>query len=92
MSILSMSAEDANRIFGDVIPTKGQWYEIDTAPQDGTHILAIGIYRDELGNEDKNPTIHVVSFHYDLWEVTGGCIYQSWVNATHWMPLPEPPK
>lgn len=68
------------------------WRPIETAPKDGTQILVYGIYRDELFNKDTKPSVHVVLYQYDLWEITGGCIYQSWVDATHWQPLPKPPQ
>ena len=90
MSIISISAEDANRIFGEVIPTKGKWYEIDTAPKN-CQILVYGIWEDELGQEDKNPSIHVAEYVNGYWHVTGSSEYVAFVNATHWMALPTPP-
>lgn len=67
------------------------WRPIETAPKDG-HILVYGIWRNELGQEDTGPSIHVVTYECGLWEVTGGCFYQSCVDATHWQPLPKPPQ
>ncbi len=57
------------------------WQPIETAPKDGTMILAI---------EPKNKQRRLVVYHEDwcMWLSVPGRIQ---VRATHWMPLPAPP-
>ena len=60
------------------------WQPIDTAPKSGTSIL---VY-------DGNG-IFICSWYDDKWDVdhdVGGWEYQEGINATHWRPLPAPPK
>ncbi len=74
------------------------WQPIETAPKDGTWLL---VY--ETNDSDGyQPTIHVVHWGIREWDGSG----KTWVTmalgpnpdtydadrATHWMPLPEPPK
>jgi hypothetical protein len=71
------------------------WQPIDTAPKDGTAILAHLVYRD--GCEHDAMTIR----WHEPWQqwVMSGCTIGIQNNATdednldptHWMPLPEPP-
>jgi hypothetical protein len=68
------------------------WQPIKTAPKDGTEILAVGQWHGEIGEGELKPSIHVVSWVYGIWEITGSCVYGSFIKATHWMPLPEKPK
>lgn len=71
----------------------GDWQPIETAPKDGTHILACrGPYDKWWGFNQAPP--HVV--HY--WKNPGEeGFYNSFHDSdeplgfTHWMPLPEPP-
>ena len=81
-----------------------EWQTIDTAPKDGTEVLACAIkYPDEIS---------IVAFR--RYEVSYGRYAADWVGmcdgvpaikdegdtytnyhlpfVTHWMPLPEPPK
>jgi hypothetical protein len=59
--------------------TMSEWQPIETAPKDGTVILA---WR-------KHATIPmIVRFYYGEWDSDG--VHVS--HLTHWMPLPEPPK
>jgi hypothetical protein len=68
-----------------------EWKPIDTAPKDGTGFLAferisethytISVCVWENGPEGEGP--YMVLFH-DKHNVP--------INATHWMPQPEPPK
>lgn len=56
------------------------WQPIETAPRDGTKILAI---------EDDN-SFNVVWFCEDCF-VREGDMDSFFVKPTHWMPLPSPP-
>jgi hypothetical protein len=69
------------------------WQPIETAPRDGTRILAYQIFsetkpvlvvhRHDPGGAERNPR-----HNYDTW-------VSDWNTPvgeiTHWMPLPEPP-
>lgn len=76
--------------YGEARPVgkpRGKWRPIETAPKDGREILTYG--RDEEGEEYfwvsgwwPFPTHE--EGHWTCWHIS------DW--ATHWMPLPEPPK
>ncbi len=59
-----------------------KWQPIETAPQDGTHVLGWA-----------EGSFAVVNFAHDTWwlsEVGSFAEDGSWY-PTHWMPLPDPP-
>lgn len=61
-----------------------KWQLIETAPKDGSAII---VYDPDDGD------IAVVEFYQESW--TSKYCVDSWIkfnNATHWMPLPQPPK
>ena len=58
------------------------WQPIETAPKDGTKVLAF----DGLGK--TRPFALVMKFNVDVWEDT--LEGMSW-EPSHWMPLPPPP-
>ena len=67
------------------------WQPIETAPKDGTHIIAF-----RPGN-----TPHIEGMYWAVYEDTdrAGAWHWSYDGdaprenpPTHWMPLPEPPK
>lgn len=85
MSIISVNPYDANRIFGEVIPPKGYWYDIETAPMDTEIIVSNGDYvMPATGRQVEWDDQSVI-----IWVCSGGEIYN---QPTHWMPFPEPPK
>jgi hypothetical protein len=68
------------------------WRPIETAPKDGTRILAYGV----LGF-DSTPSIGTVEYNafYGRWECRPNEASEYDPEActvTHWLPLPEPPK
>lgn len=74
-----------------------EWLDIETAPRDGSVILA---YR-PLAHKTNDPIISIVkSVPYDneCWESTipegmkPDNYTDGYCKATHWMPLPAPPK
>ena len=67
-----------------------EWQPIETAPKDGTEVF--------LWTEEKP---NIVVAYWDTYEGSGWWRFSESVlsdiageveNATHWMPLPEPPK
>jgi hypothetical protein len=79
-----------------------EWQPIESAPKDGTKILAYGGTQDSAENDDGEAVDYAVIF----WAGFTACPYQTgwrfcnydsgyygeWCNPTHWMPLPEKPK
>ena len=76
-----------------------KWDLIDSAPKDGTPILAIGVY----GDGKVCYEVGVVAFERGGWfyQADGATVieredwgitdYSEMTVITHWMPLPEPP-
>ncbi len=78
-----------------------EWPPIDSAPKDGTQILVARI-NDDVGCDPIEITEWCVS-DYPTYEHVEGDLYRKishlsgyWNGnghrATHWMPLPEPPR
>ena len=69
------------------------WQPIETAPKDGTNILIYGNWTTDMkGAMNEEKEILIAHWVYDEWFVEGSEMYAPTVtNATHWMPLPEPP-
>ena len=70
------------------------WKLIESAPKDGTAVLACGLYdgREDLGVHPR--TVHFKDYHPNrpgkgAWRNHLG---HKEVWLTHWMPLPNPPK
>ncbi len=66
-----------------------EWQPIATAPKDGTVIL---IYGDEAMTTAYWRHIQMGRDGYWALWCAGSYAEDDEVNATHWMPLPEPPK
>ena len=64
-----------------------KWQPIATAPTDGTMVLvyAVVLHPEKWGIE-LDPIICAAAYHEDA----GFCVCEV-RDATHWMPLPEPP-
>lgn len=77
-----------------------QWQPIETAPKDGTKILAINGNGEGYNSYGDACLLNeIVIVYYDLkdgeeyaWRVPHCCDGVSWITPTHWMPLPFPPK
>jgi Protein of unknown function (DUF551) len=91
------SQSEASRILGCHIrhsrkhpDKKNLWQPIETAPKDGTSILAFPCI---FNTHESGPhVIDVVSFQDGRWYLSiddGVCSYAT--KITHWMPLPIPP-
>jgi hypothetical protein len=72
---------------------KAEWQPIETAPKDGTSVIAFGNYRWPDGIAPVPPNrllegiVSEVRFAHRHWQ-TGSC----WLaEPTHWMPMPPPP-
>ena len=76
----------------------GEWMDIETAPKDGTRILAFGSYVDFKGYEMI--TVTSWSEGNEEFKDAGEGLYRkvkefgwgSGFRATHWMLLPVPPE
>ena len=73
-----------------------EWKPIETAPKDGTHILAYGKVVPDADDDEVITAVYwdssCILCHY--WALVA---VFSWVEGddfypTHWMPLPNPPK
>jgi len=64
------------------------WKPIETAPQDGTFVL---LYDD--GYKHSSNSYLIAQFDGGVWwgKKTNSGRAIIWQEATHWMPLPEPP-
>ena len=73
------------------------WQPIETAPRDGTKIL---VFHPDMGVEITEwyeiTQTNYVEFEGGLYRKERAIFYAGWNNnghhATHWQPLPEPPK
>ena len=90
------SAEkEAKRRFAAMIVSP--WQPIETAPRDGTKIL---VFHPDMGVEITEwyeiTQTNYVEFEGGLYRKERAIFYAGWNNnghhATHWQPLPEPPK
>jgi hypothetical protein len=64
-----------------------EWQKIETAPKDGTIILAYCPNHFYNGGAFIGEAVFIPEF--SIWEERiDGCV----VEPTHWMPLPNPPK
>lgn len=74
--------------------TQNAWQPIETAPKGGDHILLSGTQEPHAGIHFHGPV--VFSGYWDRvdgsWCSTGSTWTGPFYQATHWMPLPEPPK
>ena len=80
------------------------WQPIATAPMDDRRVLVFGMATFEVGRSPKEPVILVARrnmnyIHHlkenhptEIWQACDVSGYSTDVEATHWMPLPEPPK
>lgn len=62
-----------------------EWLPISTAPKDGTRVL---LYR---ANWQEPNSVGWYSSNNEGWMIAGTGA-PAWLGATHWMPLPPPPK
>jgi hypothetical protein len=73
------------------------WQPIETAPKDGTPVLAFGFTAGEINGPGDCEAIEVATYEgpggdwpgFD-WSIAGDA-YANWIAPTHWMPLPPPP-
>jgi hypothetical protein len=74
---------------GEQVGPVAEWLPIETAPKDGTWILAIidGEYQPGIRYAPSVSRFTNGSWDYENYEDTG----EEWY-PTHWMPLPAPPK
>lgn len=75
-----------------------QWMPIETAPKDGTHILAHGTYQwEDYATHQKSGIVVVAWYDADgwgdsCWVLVNANPYRDKCQPTHWMPLPPPPE
>lgn len=69
------------------------WQPIESAPKDGTEIIAWGMMRGDYGYTPDEPTWTGVRWTNAQWQVTKPTArHFAGFTPTHWTPLPEPPK
>lgn len=69
------------------------WQPIETAPRDGTEILVFGKWDGEVNDFTPIPAdAGVARWTGGAWCAVWTDCYSVTCNATHWMPLPPPPK
>lgn len=64
------------------------WQSIETAPKDGTPILAFWFFSDSISGDNYG----VAEFRDGEWRPADPCDNSEWCEPSHWMPLPEPPQ
>lgn len=77
-----------------------KWQPIDTAPKDGELVIGYGVWAGEINGVSDMPIIQIIYWGggkgdypgTDWWVGYGSDAYATWLRATHWMPLPEPPQ
>ena len=62
------------------------WQPIETAPKGGTYILLFGMH-----TRSALSVMIVARWDGDTWQSSDDG-YGAYIEPTHWMPLPEPPK
>ena len=84
----NIDANNPNAVtaFSNKSDGRSSWQSIETAPKDGTHILAF-IPEREL---DLIYVVKWLSGRANHWEEADGEQFAIY-DPTHWMPLPEPP-
>ena len=65
-----------------------EWASIETAPKDGTRVLALWVWS-ERGKVGGGYTHEVVAWDGRWWRFSNG---ESVSEPSHWQPLPEPPE
>jgi hypothetical protein len=60
-----------------------RWQSIETAPRDATRVLL---------TEGKSVSVGFFCTDYRQWMTDCGYVYGLVEPASHWQPLPEPPK
>lgn len=77
-----------------------EWHKIETAPKNGTHILVFVPEEGDWSQADGRylDLIYVVKWDgkngddSPRWLEASGEGFSTFPEATHWMPLPEPPQ
>jgi hypothetical protein len=70
-----------------------EWQPIESVPRDGTPVLLWGILWPEIWDKVDLPASVVGSYDSTgkLGKMDNTECYSTWVEASHWMPLPPPP-
>jgi hypothetical protein len=76
--------------------TRMEWQPIETAPRDGTRILAIVGENDDRHMSHQRGRMFCIRYETFGGKFGGWGVYPGYGGApdstfTHWMPLPEPP-
>ena len=79
---MSNSAQQQEKVILD-----SKWQPIETAPRDGTVILATWIVNKRRGKWTIQPVIFSCGVWLHAWDEDEDLP----LEPTHWMPLPEPP-
>jgi hypothetical protein len=75
-----------------------QWQQIETAPKDGTYVVLVGKCKSDWPNAPRRSCIsrwcekvEDSPFYIEGWPFASPGFCDVFL-ATHWMPLPDPPK
>lgn len=83
------SAADLRAIADAMEPPASRWRPMESAPTDGTRILAYGHWCGEINGPDGEPETHVVIWNGNCWRVQGTDAYAAQLlNPTRWTPIP----
>jgi hypothetical protein len=93
--------DEVNRLRPFSFLTTMEWQPIETAPKDGTEILAYEKCDYLYSNDEIEPfeRIKIVRWNEvmqwdnpeDEYDWMTGSSFDEQINPTHWMPLPKPP-
>ena len=69
------------------------WQPIESAPKDGTEIIAWGVFNEDYGYTDRKESWTGIRWQINGWVTTKPTArHFNGFTPSHWMALPEPPQ